>query len=100
MGLLLRLPRVPHRSARSVGRIAMPAVAALAAGLGLAALTHSAGAADLPDIDMEDDSSYAWAVFRQKFADGRMHAIALFAAAAVVLNRTPLRRWSQRSAEG
>jgi putative peptidoglycan lipid II flippase len=27
-------------------------------------------------------------------------ALALFAAAAVVLNRTPLRRWSQRSAEG
>lgn len=43
---LLRLPRVPHRSARSIGRVAVPAVAALAAGLGLAALTHSAGAAD------------------------------------------------------
>jgi hypothetical protein len=34
------------------------------------------GAADLPDVDIEDDSSYAWAVFRQLFADGRMHAIA------------------------
>jgi hypothetical protein len=31
---------------------------------------HSAGAADLPDIDMEDDSSYAWAVFRQGVEDG------------------------------
>ena len=25
---------------------------------------------DLPDIDAEDDSSYAWVVFRQAFADG------------------------------
>src|SRR3954452_5644525 len=43
---LLRLPRVPQHSARSIGRVAVPAVAALAAGLGLASLTHSAGAAD------------------------------------------------------
>ncbi|MEA2340862.1 MAG: hypothetical protein QOG11_939 [Solirubrobacteraceae bacterium] len=38
--------------------------------------TAAGGAADLPDVDIEDDSSFAWAVFRQKFADGRMHAIA------------------------
>jgi hypothetical protein len=31
---------------------------------------HSAAAADLPDIDMQDDSSYAWAVFRQGLEDG------------------------------
>lgn len=43
---LLRLPRVPHRSARVIGRVAAPAVAALAAGLGLAAWAHSAAAAD------------------------------------------------------
>jgi Planctomycete cytochrome C len=42
---LLRLPHVPRRS-RAIGRVAVPAVAALAAGLGLAAWTHSAGAAD------------------------------------------------------
>ena len=31
---------------------------------------------DLPDIDAEDDSSYAWVVFRQSYADGgsRIHA--------------------------
>lgn len=34
------------------------------------------GAADLPAIDIEDDSSFAWAVFRQRFADGHTHAIA------------------------
>jgi hypothetical protein len=28
------------------------------------------GPADEPDIDMEDDSSFAWAVFREPFADG------------------------------
>jgi PKD domain-containing protein len=38
--------------------------------------TAAGGAADLPDVDIEDDSSYAWAVFRQRFADGRAHAIA------------------------
>lgn len=37
---------------------------------------HAAGAADLPDIDIEDDSSYAWAVFRQRLDDGRIHAVA------------------------
>ena len=42
---LLRLPRVPT-GFRSIGRAAVPAAAALAAGLGLAAWTHSAGAAD------------------------------------------------------
>lgn len=37
---------------------------------------HAGGAADLPDIDIEDDSSYAWAVFRQGFDDGRAHVVA------------------------
>jgi hypothetical protein len=31
---------------------------------------------DLPDIDAEDDSSYAWVVFRQTFADGGMRILA------------------------
>jgi hypothetical protein len=31
---------------------------------------HAGGNADSPDIDIEDDSSFAWAVFRQDFADG------------------------------
>ena len=31
---------------------------------------------DLPDIDAEDDSSYAWAVFRQSFADGGSRMLA------------------------
>jgi hypothetical protein len=34
------------------------------------------GGADSPDIDIEDDSSFAWVVFRQALSDGRMHAIA------------------------
>lgn len=37
---------------------------------------HAGGAADLVDIDIEDDSSYAWAVFRQRFDDGRDHVVA------------------------
>ncbi len=37
---------------------------------------HTGGAADLPEIDIEDDSSYAWAVFRQRFDDGRAHVVA------------------------
>ncbi|CAA9516299.1 MAG: hypothetical protein AVDCRST_MAG53-3092 [uncultured Solirubrobacteraceae bacterium] len=37
---------------------------------------HAGGGADLPDIDIEDDSSYAWAVFRQGFDDGRAHVVA------------------------
>jgi hypothetical protein len=32
--------------------------------------------ADMPDIDIEDDSSYAWATFRQRFDDGRLHIVA------------------------
>jgi len=32
--------------------------------------------ADIPDIDIEDDSSFAWATFRQRFDDGRLHLIA------------------------
>ncbi|MEA2224576.1 MAG: hypothetical protein QOH83_2952 [Solirubrobacteraceae bacterium] len=31
---------------------------------------------DLPDIDAEDDSSYAWVVFRQAFADGGTRILA------------------------
>jgi hypothetical protein len=31
---------------------------------------HAGGAADLPDLDVEDDSSFAWVVFRQAFEDG------------------------------
>ena len=35
-----------------------------------------AGASDLPEIDAEDDSSYAWVVFRQTFADGGTRILA------------------------
>ena len=31
---------------------------------------HAGGAADAPSVDIEDDSSFAWVVFRQQFADG------------------------------
>jgi hypothetical protein len=31
---------------------------------------HAAGPADLPEVDIEDDSSFAWVSFRQSFADG------------------------------
>jgi len=31
---------------------------------------------DVPDIDAEDDSSYAWVVFRQRFADGGARILA------------------------
>jgi hypothetical protein len=31
---------------------------------------------DLPDVDAEDDSSYAWVVFRQTFADGTSRVLA------------------------
>jgi hypothetical protein len=31
---------------------------------------------DLPDVDAEDDSSYAWVVFRQRFADGGTRILA------------------------
>ncbi len=31
---------------------------------------------DMPDIDAEDDSSYAWAAFRQTFADGSSRVLA------------------------
>ena len=33
-------------------------------------------ASDLPDVDAEDDSSYAWVVFRQRFADGGTRILA------------------------
>jgi hypothetical protein len=32
--------------------------------------------ADSPDIDIEDDSSFAWVAFRQTLSDGRAHAFA------------------------
>jgi len=35
-----------------------------------------AGASALPEIDAEDDSSYAWVVFRQTFADGGTRILA------------------------
>jgi hypothetical protein len=31
---------------------------------------HAGGAATLPDVDIEDDSSFAWTSFRQNFDDG------------------------------
>jgi hypothetical protein len=37
---------------------------------------HQGDVADLPDVDIEDDSSFAWAVFRQHFDDGRYHTVA------------------------
>jgi hypothetical protein len=37
---------------------------------------HRGGSADAPDVDIEDDSSFAWVVFRQVLDDGHAHAIA------------------------
>jgi hypothetical protein len=37
---------------------------------------RAAAASDLPDIDAEDDSSYAWVVFRQTFVDGSSRILA------------------------
>jgi hypothetical protein len=37
---------------------------------------HATGPADLPSIDIEDDSSFAWAVFRQTLDDGHSHVFA------------------------
>jgi hypothetical protein len=31
---------------------------------------HAGGTADAPQVDIEDDSSFAWITFRQQFADG------------------------------
>jgi hypothetical protein len=31
---------------------------------------HTGGAADVPEVDIEDDSSFAWITFRQQFLDG------------------------------
>lgn len=33
------------------------------------------GPADVPDVHVEDDSSYAWVVFRERFGDGQAHAV-------------------------
>lgn len=37
---------------------------------------HAGGAASSGQIDIEDDSSFAWATFRQAFDDGRTHVVA------------------------
>ena len=37
---------------------------------------RAATTSEAPDIDAEDDSSYAWAVFRQNFADGGSRVLA------------------------
>jgi hypothetical protein len=37
---------------------------------------HTGRAADSPAIDIEDDSSFAWATFRQQFDDNRYHLVA------------------------
>jgi hypothetical protein len=39
-------------------------------------LDRVATTSDLPDVDAEDDSSYAWVVFRQTFADGGTRILA------------------------
>jgi hypothetical protein len=39
-------------------------------------LNRVATTSDLPDVDAEDDSSYAWVVFRQTFADGGSRILA------------------------
>jgi hypothetical protein len=39
-------------------------------------LDRVATTSDLPDVDAEDDSSYAWVVFRQSFADGGSRILA------------------------
>jgi hypothetical protein len=36
---------------------------------------HAAGAATLPDVDIEDDSSFAWLTFRQAFANGATRTV-------------------------
>jgi hypothetical protein len=33
------------------------------------------GPADVPDVDAEDDSSFAWVVYRERFGDGQAHAV-------------------------
>jgi phage baseplate assembly protein gpV len=33
-------------------------------------------AADAPDVDVEDDSSFAWVVYRERLSDGQAHAVA------------------------
>jgi hypothetical protein len=33
------------------------------------------GPADVPDVDIEDDSSFAWVVYRERFGDGQAHAV-------------------------
>lgn len=38
--------------------------------------THIGGVADLPEVDIEDDSSFAWVSYRQRLEDGRVHLVA------------------------
>jgi hypothetical protein len=40
-----------------------------------ALLGHAGGPADAPDVDIQDDSSFAWVVYREVFDDGHQHAI-------------------------
>ncbi len=37
---------------------------------------HAAGAADSPEVHIEDDSSYAWVTYRQALDDGHLHLVA------------------------
>ena len=46
------------------------------------ATVEGGGTASAPDVDVQDDSSFAWVVFRQVFSDGRTHAVARKLAAA------------------
>ncbi len=48
------------------GRVSDVAIDATAASLD----GHAGGSADTPDVSIEDDSSFAWVVFRQAFDDG------------------------------
>jgi hypothetical protein len=38
-------------------------------------LGHGGGPADVPDLDVQDDSSFAWVAFREVFDDGLSHAV-------------------------
>ncbi len=58
-------------------RIFFDRVSAAPQDLNLASLDgHAGGPADSPAIDIEDDSSFAWAIFRQQFDDKRYHLVA------------------------
>lgn len=58
-------------------RVFGPKVSATPQDLNVPAIDGNAGGgADTPDVSIEDDASYAWAVFRQQFDDGRLHTVA------------------------